>query len=153
MANRTICSCLRRDSCVEVQSLSVPLCASFPATKQIKLPRPLQFEVFCFHIASHGALVRHFSGMNTAGWSHGPPNEDFGCITSHAQSTVATYNTGAVSPDVVHLIVVCWAFLLQYLVAEQIVHTRWPTEIFAHACVEIKPISVLFSCIPSQNKA
>ena len=34
---------------------------------------------------------------------------DFGCITSHAQSTVATYNTGAVSPDVVHLIVLCWA--------------------------------------------
>ena len=34
---------------------------------------------------------------------------DFGCITSHAQSTVATYNTGAVSPDVVHLILLCWA--------------------------------------------
>ena len=92
MINRNICSWLRRDSCVGTKSLSVPLCASLPATKQIKLPRPLQFEVFCFHIASHGALVRHFSGMNTAGWSHGTPNEDFGCITSHAQSTVNTFD-------------------------------------------------------------
>ena len=36
---------------------------------------------------------------------------------------------------------------------EQIVHTRWPAEIFAHACVEIKPISIPFMCIPSRNKA
>ena len=47
--------------------------------------------------------------MNSAGWSYGPPNEDFGCITSHAQRTAATYFTGAVKSDVVHLIVVCWA--------------------------------------------
>ena len=86
------CSWLRRDSCVGVKSLSVPLCASPPATKHIKLPRPLQFKVFCPHIASHGALVLHFSGMNTAGWSHGTPNEDFGCVTSHAQSTVNTFD-------------------------------------------------------------
>ena len=33
------------------------------------------------------------------------PIEDFGCITSHAQSTAATYFTGAVKSDVVHLIV------------------------------------------------
>ena len=157
MAHRNICSWLRRDSCVEDKSLSVPLCASLPATKHMKLPRPLQFAVFCFHISCHGALVRHFSWMNTAGWSHGTPYEtlavlhhmhrarlphttqvrchltlfilscsvgpagwshatpssDFGCITSHAQSTVATYNTGAVSPDVVHLIVLCWALVFR----------------------------------------
>ena len=113
VAHRNICSWLRRDSCVQVKSLSVPLCASLPATKHIKLPRPLQFEVFCFHIASHGALGRHFSGMKIAGWSHGTPNEDFGCITSHAQSTVATYFTGAVSSDVVHLIVLCWALVFR----------------------------------------
>ena len=49
-------------ACVEVQSLSVPLCASLPATKHRKLPRPFQFEVFCFHTACHGALVRRFQG-------------------------------------------------------------------------------------------
>ena len=81
------------------------------------------------------------------------PNEEFGCITSHAQSTAATYFTGAVKSDVVHLIVVCWAFLLQSFGAEQIVHTRWPTDIFAHACVEVKPISTPFMCMPSRNKA
>ena len=72
-----------------------PLCASLPATKHIKLlPRPLQFEVFCFRIASHGALGRHFSEMITAGWSHGTPNEDFGCITSHEQSTRCSFYSG-----------------------------------------------------------
>ena len=81
------------------------------------------------------------------------PNEEFGCITSHAQSTAATYFTGAVKFDVVHLIVVCWAFLLQSFGGEQIGHTRWPTEIFAHACVEVKLISTPFMCIPSCNKA
>ncbi len=79
--------------------------------------------------------------------------EDYGCITSHAQSTAATHFTFAVKSDVVHLIVVCWALLLQSFGAEQIVHTRWPTEIFAHACVEIKSISTPFMCTPSRNKA
>ena len=46
--------------------------------------------------------------------------------------------------DVVHLIVVCWALLLQSFGAAQIVHTWWPTEIFVHACVEVKPISILY---------
>ena len=78
---------------------------------------------------------------------------DFGCGTSHAQSTAATYFTDAVKSDVVHLIVVCWAFLLKSFGAEQIVHTRWPTEIFAHACVEVKPKSTPFMCISSRNKA
>ena len=81
------------------------------------------------------------------------PNEDFGCITSHAQTTAAPYFTGAVKSDVVHFIVVCWALLLQSFGAEQIVHTRWPTEIFARACVEVKPISTPFMCIASRNKA
>ena len=81
------------------------------------------------------------------------PNEDFGCITSHAQSTAATYFTSVVKSDVVHLIMVCWVLLLQSFGAEQIGHTRWPTNICAHVCVEIKPISVPFSCMPSHNKA
>ena len=91
--------------------------------------------------------------MNSAGWSYGPPNEDFGCITSHAQSTAATSFTCAVKSDSVHLIMVCWVLLLQSFGAEQIGHTRWPTNIFAHACVEVKHISIPFSCIPSGNKA
>ena len=48
---------------------------------------------------------------------------------------------------------VCWACLLKSFGAEQILHTRWPTEIFAHACVEIKSMSTDFMCIPSRNKA
>ena len=41
------------------------------------------------------------------------PNEDFGCITSHAQSTAATYFTGAVKSHVVYLFMVCRVLLLQ----------------------------------------
>ena len=37
------------------------------------------------------------------------PIEDYGCITSLAQSTAATHFIFAVKSDVVHLIVVCWA--------------------------------------------
>ena len=81
------------------------------------------------------------------------PNEDFGCITSHAQSTAATYCTGAVKSDVVHLIMACWVFLLQCFGAEQIGHTKWPTNMFAYACVEIKSISIPVSCFPSRNEA
>ena len=94
-----------------------------------------------------------FLVLKSAGWCCGARNEDFGCITSHAQSTAATYFICAVRSDVVHLIVVCWAFLLQSFGAEQIGHTRWPTEIFAHACVEINSKSTLFVCVPSSNKA
>ena len=81
-----------------------------------------------------------------------PPLQDFGSSTSRAQSTTATYFTGAVKSDVVDLIVVCWAFLLQSFGAEQIGDTRWPTKEFAHACVEITSISTPFMCVSSRNK-
>ena len=42
---------------------------------------------------------------------------------------------------------------MQSFGAEQIGHTGWPTNIFAHACVEVKHISIPSSCIPSRNKA
>ena len=78
---------------------------------------------------------------------------DFGCITSHAQSTAATYFICAVRSVVVHLIVVCWVLLLQSSGADQIGQTRWPTELFALACVEINSKSTFFVCNPSTNKA
>ncbi len=71
------------------------------------------------------------------------PVEDYGCITFHAQSTVASHFTLTVKSDVVYLIVVCWVLLLQSFVFEQIGHTRWLTEVFVRACVEVKPISTL----------
>ena len=55
--------------------------------------------------------------------------------------------------DVVQLIMVCWAFLLESFGAEEIGHTRWPTDFLAHACVEVKAMSTPFMCIPSRNKA
>ena len=92
--------------------------------------------------------------MNSAGWSHGPPMKTLSVLHHmHGARPAATYFTCAVKSDVVHLIMVCWVFLLQSFGAEQIGHTRWPTNIFAHACVEVKPISIPFSCIPSRNKA
>ncbi len=92
-------------------------------------------------------------GLNGAGWSYGLLNEDLGCVASHAQRTAATYFTGAVKSDVVHIVMVCWAFLLQSFRGEQIGHTRWPTEIFARAFVEAKPVSIPFICILPRNKA
>ena len=35
----------------------------------------------------------------------------------------------------------------------KIVHIRWPTETFAQARVDVKPMSISFTCIPSRNKA
>ena len=70
----------------------------------------------------------------------------------HSLSTVATYFTGAVKSDDVHFVMVSWDFLLQSVGAEKIVHTRLPTEIFAHACVEVKAISFLYvHPLPQQN--
>ena len=93
-----------------------------------------------------------YLGLNSAVWSYGPPIEIVGCITSHAQITTTTYFSGAVNSEVAHLIMVCWAFLLQSFGAEQIGDTRWPTKVFAHACVEIKSISTPFMCVSSRNK-
>ena len=35
----------------------------------------------------------------------------------------------------------------------KIVHIRWPTETFAQARVDVKPMSISFTCISSRNKA
>ena len=93
-----------------------------------------------------------YLGLNRAVWSYGHPIEDFGCISSHAQSTTNTYFSGAVNSDVAHVIMVCWAFLLQSFGAEQIGDTKWPTKVFAHACVEIQSMSTPFMCVSSRNK-
>ena len=93
-----------------------------------------------------------YLGLNSAVWSYGHPIEDFGCISSHAQSTTNTYFSGAVNSDVAHVIMVCWAFLLQSFGAEQIGDTKWPTKVFAHACVEIQSMSTPFMCVSSRNK-
>ena len=85
-------------------------------------------------------------------WSYGPPIEIVGCITSHAQITTTTYFSGAVNSEVAHLIMVCWAFLLQSFGAEQIGDTKWPTKVFAHACVEIQSMSTPFMCASSRDK-
>ena len=69
--------------------------------------------------------------------------EDYGCITSHAQSTAATYFLAAGKSDVIHLIVVCWALLFQSLGGEHIVHIRWLRKILFHACEDIKFIIFL----------
>ena len=68
--------------------------------------------------------------------------EDYACITSHAQITPAAHFIFAVKFGVVHSIVVCWALLLQSFGAEQILHTRWPTEFCFHGYVQVKPISI-----------
>ena len=80
------------------------------------------------------------------------PNEDFVCITSHARSTAATSFTCAVTSDGVHRIMACWVLLLQSFGAEQHGHTRWPTNIFAHACVEVEHISILVPCLGPSMK-
>ena len=81
------------------------------------------------------------------------PNEDFGCITSHAQSTAATYFAVAVKSDVVYLIMVCLVLLLQLLELNRLATLGCRHAFFAHACVEVKFMSILLSCIPSRNKA
>ncbi len=91
--------------------------------------------------------------MSSAGGGLWTPNEDFGCITSHAQSTAAAYFAVAVKSDVVYLIMVCLVLLLQSFETEQIGHTGLLTHLFAHACVEVKLMAILFSCIFSCNKA
>ena len=78
--------------------------------------------------------------------------EDYGCITSHAQSTAATYFLAAGKSDVIHLIVVCWALLFQFFGGEHIVHIRWLTKILFHACEDIKFIIFLSCASPLATK-
>ncbi len=42
---------------------------------------------------------------------------------------------------------------MQSFGADHIGHARLPINIFAHACVEVKFMSIPFSCAPSRNKA
>ena len=79
--------------------------------------------------------------------------EDYACITSHAQSTAATYFAVAVKSDVVYLIMVCLVLLLQLLELNRLATLVCRHVFFAHACVEVKFMSILLSCIPSRNKA
>ena len=111
------------------------------------------FAHACVEVKFMSIPVSCLSSGNKAGGGFGDeqclvvlwtPNEDFGCITSRAQSTAATCATGEVKSDVVHLIMVCWVFLLQLFGAAQIGHTKWTKSICAHACVENKPISIPF---------
>ena len=81
------------------------------------------------------------------------PNEVFCCITSHAQSTAATYFAVAVKSDVVYLIMVCSVLLLQLLELNRLATLGCRHAFFAHACVKVKFMSILLSCIPSRNKA
>ena len=101
-----------------------------------------QSRLFCFHAACRGALVCRFWCWPVLGgsvdlhwrlWLY--------CITCTKHSSHAFHLS--VKSDVVHFIVICWALLLPSLGSEQIVHTRWPTEIFVYACVEVKSISIL----------
>ena len=73
-------------------------------------------------------------------------------VLGEASGAAAPF-TCAVTSDGVHRIVACWVLTLQSFGTEQIGHTRWPTNKFAHACVEAKHISIPFSCILSRNKA
>ena len=65
------------------------------------------------------------------------PNEDFGCITSHAQSTAATYFAVAVKSDVVYLIMVCLVLLLQLLELNRLATLGCRHAFFPRACVEV----------------
>ena len=80
------------------------------------------------------------------------PMKTLAGLRSHALSTAAAYVTGAVKSDVVPPIMVRWVFLSQSFGAEWIGHSRLPTDIFAHACVEVKPTSTPFMCIISRSK-
>ena len=113
-------------------------------------------KVFCFQAAYHGALVRRFwteqcwvllavfSELN--GGSHKVANRGICSCLRRITSLSTVFRC-------IPCWAVCWACLLKSFGAEQILHTRWPTEIFAHACVEIKSMSTDFMCIPSRNKA
>ena len=143
VATRNICSCLRRrqnhiNSFMCIPSLNTTWIAATTFAS-------LKYSAFMKLIMVHWCGGFGDEQCWVVLWT---PNEDFGCITSHAQSTAATYFTGAVKSDDVHLIMVCWAFLLQSFGAENLVHTGWPPEIFAHACVDVKTISIPLCASP-----
>ena len=80
-------------------------------------------------------------------------NEDLCCIASNAQGTAATCFIGAVKSDVVYLIMVCLVLLLQLLELDRLATLGCRHAFIVHACVEVKFMSILLSCIPSRNKA
>ncbi len=73
-------------------------------------------------------------------------------MTSHAQSTAATYFAVAVKSDVVYFIMVCLVLLLQLLQLIRLATLGCRRAFFAHACVKVKFMSILLSCIPPAIK-
>ena len=140
-------------ACVEVKHISIPF-SCIPSRNKAEIGAT-SFASLKYSAFMQLTMVHCCGGFGdeqcwVVPWT---TNEDFVCITSHARSTAATSFTCAVTSDGVHRIMACWVLLLQSFGAEQHGHTRWPTNIFAHACVEVEHISILVSCVLSRNKA
>ena len=104
---------------VQVKAIAILLCATILATEHRQHHGVRQCKVFWL-LRILMAIIVAVLWLNSAWLSCGLLNEDFGCVASHAQRTAATYFTGVVKSDVVHIAIVRWAFLLQSFGAAQI---------------------------------
>ena len=95
-------------ACVEIKSMTTDFMCIPPGKKHRYLPRPSPVETILLSRSlswcAGAAVLRLTQCWVVLGT---PPIEDFGSISSHAQSTAATYFICAVKSDVVHRIVVC----------------------------------------------